>query len=351
MYQPEPVWQRPPGQAVQGIKSFKLLCHVNHLKEKATVVVDNSGAAPTLISEKFLNSLQLSVLKRRTGQKLKLIELTGSAKCTEYVKLDLYFYSQFGPVCLKGVEAYLVKNMQANLIIGEDTQTAWQLDTICHGDKRYWRIGDSVHHIPAVTGTPPLETFVAHWSQEIKETPPCLKKQPPKACTDWNAFAKQNVWLKPESIATVTAISKGAPKGETMYLEATPLQRGGDSFISTPHGLVDPNEEGLFQIKIANTTKRTILLRSGELIGQISRANESLRNKSQLSKAELDHFTTQASQLAALVPAWNQAPAETSNGTSVPSTEELQPPDSAESIWGPKISDPGPDQVYPSNKL
>lgn len=56
------------------------------------------------------------------GQKLKLLELTGSAKCSEYVRLNLYFHSQFRPVRLKGVEAYVVKGMQANMIIGEDTQ-------------------------------------------------------------------------------------------------------------------------------------------------------------------------------------------------------------------------------------
>ena len=60
IYQPAPMWQRPAGHAVQGIDAFKLLCHVNYLKEAAAVVVGDSGAAPTLISERFLNSLKWS---------------------------------------------------------------------------------------------------------------------------------------------------------------------------------------------------------------------------------------------------------------------------------------------------
>ena len=109
IYHPKPIWQRPPGHAVRGIDAFKLLCHVNCLKEPAAIVVGDSGAAPTLISEGFLKSLKWSQPKHRTGQRLKLLELTGSAKCSEYVRLNLYFRSQFGPVCLKGVEAYVVK--------------------------------------------------------------------------------------------------------------------------------------------------------------------------------------------------------------------------------------------------
>ena len=73
------------------------------------------------------------------GQKLKLIQLTGSAGCSEYVKLDLYFQSQLGPVCFKGVEVYVVKGMETNMLIGEDTQLAWQLHTIRPRGKHYWK--------------------------------------------------------------------------------------------------------------------------------------------------------------------------------------------------------------------
>ena len=353
IYIPTPIWQRPPGHAVQGIEAFKVLCHVNCLQEAASVVVGDSGAAPTLISERFWKSLKWSSPKPRFGEKLKLIELTGSAKCSEYVRLNLYFRSQFGPVCLKGVEAYVVKGMQANMIIGEDTQIPWQLHTKRPEGKRFWQVGDSAHHIPAIAGSAPVETFTARLRQAEGEAKPQprSRKRATKARTEWSAIAKQDFWLKPESIASITAISKGAPQGETMYLEATPLRRGGDSFISAPHGLVDLSEEGLFQIKIANTTKRAILLRSGELIGRISKAKESLKSENQIPKEELDKFTARAAQLAALVPTLNHAPSETASDPSVPLAEELQPPGLEEIIWGPKTSDPGPDQVYPSDKL
>src|SRR5271170_2533070 len=86
LYVPTPIWERPAGQAVQGIDAFKIHCHVNHLKEPAAVVVGDSGAAPTLISQKFLDSLRLSKPKKRTGRRLKLIQLTGSTGCSEFVQ-------------------------------------------------------------------------------------------------------------------------------------------------------------------------------------------------------------------------------------------------------------------------
>ena len=157
VYEPTPAWERPAGHAVQGIDVFKVQCHINCFKEPATPVVGDSGAAPTLISKGFLDCLQFSKPKPRAGQKLKLLQLTGSAGCSEYVWLNLFFRSQIGPVCLKGVEAYVVKDMKADMLIGEDTQRAWQLHII-RGD---WQVGDSPHRIPAVIAPSPAESFSA----------------------------------------------------------------------------------------------------------------------------------------------------------------------------------------------
>ena len=42
---------------MQGIDTFKVLCHVNSLNELAAIVVGDSGATLTLISQEFLQSL------------------------------------------------------------------------------------------------------------------------------------------------------------------------------------------------------------------------------------------------------------------------------------------------------
>jgi hypothetical protein len=229
VYEPQRIWERPAGHAVKGVDAFKLRCHVNALREPAVTVIGGSGAAPMLISDKFLKSLMASKPKPRTGNKLKLLQLTGSAECSEYVKLDLYFRSQLGPVRLKGVEAYIVKGMDANLLIGEDMQLAWQLHTIRPEGKRHWKVGDLPHCIPEVQGSVPRKAFTASWAPA--STPattikpqPTTKSSSKKKRIQWNAIAKQQLTILPESIATITAVSRGAPSKEAMYLEGISLK-------------------------------------------------------------------------------------------------------------------------------
>ena len=60
IYEPARIWEWPAGQAVQGVDAFKLHCHVNTMKEPAIMVIGDSAAAPTLISQRFLENLQAS---------------------------------------------------------------------------------------------------------------------------------------------------------------------------------------------------------------------------------------------------------------------------------------------------
>ena len=95
-----------------------------------------------------------------------------------------------------------------------------------------------------------------------------------------------------------------------------------------------------------------VLLRSGKLIGRLFKAEEALKRMDQASEEELDQFTTQANQLSALVTLLNVRPSTSEvDDVRLHVTENCLPQDQEESNWGPKISDPGPDQIYPSCKL
>lgn len=61
----------------------------------------------------------ISQPKIRTGQRIRLIQVTGDAIITGYVTLDLYINTNEGPVLIK-VEAYVVKGMSASFILGND---------------------------------------------------------------------------------------------------------------------------------------------------------------------------------------------------------------------------------------
>ena len=153
--------------------------------------------------------------------------------------------------------------MEANMLIGEDTQLAWQLHTIRPEGKRHWQVGDSPHRIPGTQGSVPQEAFTASWTPDSmlpKAPTPSTKRPSREKCSQWNAIAKYQLTIQLESIATITAVSKGAPNTGAMYLEGISLKQGLDSFIQAPNGLVNLDSDDSFQIKIANTTNRHIIV-------------------------------------------------------------------------------------------
>ena len=146
-----------------------------------------------------------------------------------------------------------------------------------------------------------------------------------------------------------------------MYLEGKGLKRGLDSFIQVPDGLINLDSEGRFQVKIANTTKRRIIVRSGELLGHLYKASQTLKAAADLSEHEVEAFSKRASYLATLIPKLDSLSDEVINEpsssnpeyatTTSRELEEVEPTDTEHLGWGPKTTDPGPDKVYPSKQL
>jgi hypothetical protein len=64
------------------------------------------------------------------------------------------------------MEAYVVNNMEADLLVGEDMQCTWQLHTIWKDSRNYWQVGDSLHRIPAILAPAPIEMFTTQWVPE-----------------------------------------------------------------------------------------------------------------------------------------------------------------------------------------
>ena len=113
----------------------------------------------------------------------------------------------------------LVKGMEANMLIGEDTQLVWQLHTIRPRGKRYWKVGDSPHLIPGMLGPVPVESFVACWNYNAsipKKPSTSTTPQQRSLRTQWNAVAKIELLIRPESIATITTTYK-TPRRKKVY--------------------------------------------------------------------------------------------------------------------------------------
>ena len=158
-------------------------------------------------------------------------------------------------MCLKGVEAYVVKDMKADMLIGEDTQRAWQLHIIRGEKGNYWQVGDSPHRIPAVIAPLPAESFSARSAPESElesETArPVRVKKPEASKGPWKVLVKDSLTIEPESVATVNAIIKGVSSDEAMYFDTIPLNRGPNTFVLASSGIVQTDIAGGFRVKIA----------------------------------------------------------------------------------------------------
>src|SRR6266849_2227505 len=242
--------------------------------------------------------------------------------------------------------------MKADMLIGEDTQRAWQLHTIRSEKGNFWQVSDSPHRIPSVLAPSLAESFSAHWAPESE-----LGKKASRAVTKgkqeasqgpWKVLVQEGLTIEPESVATIIVTAKGAPRNEVMYLDAVPLNRGPNSFVSAPPGIVDLDGKGTFQIKVANATERRICVRSGELLGYITIAKSSLQAAVDLSEKERALFERHASLLAILVP---DLDARREQNPFASENHDMVSEDSESTGWGPKTTEPSPDQVYSSEKL
>ncbi|PBK98290.1 hypothetical protein ARMGADRAFT_920563, partial [Armillaria gallica] len=95
----------------------------------------------TLISESALNGLS-KVPKVHEGQKINLVQVTGSAAISGYVKLDLYFSTEGGPVKIN-VDTYMVKGMTAPFILGNDFADQYSLSIIQRLGESFLSFGDT----------------------------------------------------------------------------------------------------------------------------------------------------------------------------------------------------------------
>ena len=171
--------------------------------------------------------------------------------------------------------------MEGNIIISEDTQLAWQLHMIHEEGKQHWKVGNSLHCIPTIPGPTPTETFIASWMPASSESLPSntlRKKLAEGKCMQWNASALRQLTILLEAIATITAVAQGAPEKKALYLEGISLKRGSDAFIQVPNSLVEPEANGQFQVKIANMTNQKIIIKAGELLRHLHKAEEVLKS-------------------------------------------------------------------------
>ena len=145
-----PKYIKPPGTTFLGGRAATV--PVNLIKRiiHGTEAIIDTGSDISLISADTYNSLGDDKPGIKKGQQISLVQVTGYHKrINDYVTLPIYFETQDGPVKIT-VEAYVVKNMKAPLIIGNDFGSLFKLSIIREEEMTLLRLGSTMRVIPVV---------------------------------------------------------------------------------------------------------------------------------------------------------------------------------------------------------
>jgi hypothetical protein len=111
----------PEGFNALDSKALTILAKINSMENETLEVKLDSGADITLLSENYWTSLQ-SLPKPKTGMRMCLYHLTGEAKILGYIKFPVFTQSTDGTWIQFDTEAYVVRNMNTPLLLGEDSR-------------------------------------------------------------------------------------------------------------------------------------------------------------------------------------------------------------------------------------
>lgn len=126
------IMSRLPGCSFMGANATSAEAWIGSYGAYKDKVILDSGANITLILYKVLSSL-FPKPKISMGQKIKLMQVTGTSFICRFVTVPLYFNVDLGPVEII-VDAYVVKGMTTSFILGNDFADQYALSLVQNDD-------------------------------------------------------------------------------------------------------------------------------------------------------------------------------------------------------------------------
>src|ERR1700761_2579278 len=114
-----------------------------------TEAIIDTGSDISLISQDTYNSLGDDKPRLKRGQQISLVQVSNHTRINNYITLPIYFETEDGPVKIT-IEAYVVRNMKAPLIIGNDFGSQFKLSIIRDKEMTLLRLGSTMRVIPVV---------------------------------------------------------------------------------------------------------------------------------------------------------------------------------------------------------
>ena len=257
--------ERPPGCSFLGEKATTATELIGKQAIVGTPIIIDSGSDITLISHKTLQTLPVPP-KIKTGERVNLIQVTGSATLAGYVSLPISFPTMDGPVILE-VEAYVVTGMNTAFILGNDFGDQYQLSILCNEGRSFIVFGDTGQRLEVFSSVSPslvdeegntFKVSVQHpaalSAEKIK-----LRKFPSKPpvrsdpSLGLRVVAKDAQIIRPGSVLRVP-VSVPFPAGTTcLYVERLELRnRNSEAFFGAPDSLIQHQEKWFCYIAHCN---------------------------------------------------------------------------------------------------
>lgn len=140
------IMARPAGCSFLGAKATEGDGFLQERGENCTKIIFDTGSDITLISEKAWKNVKPTP-KLRSGLRVNLVQVTGSATISGYIEIPIFFETTEGPVKIV-VEAYVVKGMTSEFILGNDFQDQYSLSVLREEGESSILLGNTGRHIP-----------------------------------------------------------------------------------------------------------------------------------------------------------------------------------------------------------
>jgi hypothetical protein len=266
LYALRPLMARPPGTSFLGATASTVMCHLGTIESPPRPILVDTGSDITLISYSVCMSLKPKP-KIKTGQKVKLLQVTGMSTITGFIQLTLYFDTVDGPVSMP-VEAYVVKGMNSDFILGNDFSDQYQLSITRDEKGSKLILGESKRWIPlsnAVISSdePPIRATRLHpTTNEALAKVRTIKTDPkPKV------RVASDVIVPPHTVKFIEIETKFPTGLSEAYIEAIDLvQENLEGSLQLIEAII-PSER--CSILVSNTSRKPLKLSHGEIVGEL----------------------------------------------------------------------------------
>jgi hypothetical protein len=205
--------------------------------------------------------------KVKTGQKINLMQVTGNASISGFVQLTIYFETQQGPIAMP-IEAYVVKGMNADFILGNDFADQYCLSILRNDAGSHLQFGDSGRSMPLENSISPEGTReLTRAMIATHDKRPGTPKTSSRVDEPIPVRVDRDVVIPPYTVKFVP-ISTRFPEGLTEgFVESIELlQASPEGSLQLIEAML-PSEK--CSVLIANSSRKPLKVSFGEVIGEL----------------------------------------------------------------------------------